>query len=148
MADGTVVLISITQGKPGDGKPAEKVATVTAVAGKGLEGDRYFGHEDDRQVSLIEAESIDELANNVGLELAYGDARRNIVTRGVDLNDLLDKEFTVGGVAMRGVRLSEPCQHLADLTDQKVVKGLAHRGGLKAQILTDGEIRVGDSIEI
>ncbi len=148
MADATVVLISIVQGQPGDGKPAEKVATATAIAGKGLEGDRYFGHADDSQVSLIEAESIDAMANDGGLKLEYVDARRNIVTRGVALNDLLDKEFTIGGVAMRGARLSEPCQHLADLTDQKVVEGLAHKGGLKAQILTDGEIRIGDTIEI
>ncbi len=148
MADGTVVLISITKGQPGDGKPAEAVDAATAIAGKGLEGDRYFGHDHDSQVSLIEAEAIDAMAEDAGLKLEYGEARRNIVTRGVALNDLLDKEFTVGGVAMRGARLSEPCQHLADLTDQKVVKGLVHKGGLKAQILTDGEIRIGDSVTI
>ncbi|MCH7580073.1 MAG: MOSC domain-containing protein [Chloroflexi bacterium] len=148
MADASVVLISIAPGQPGDGKPAEAVDVATAVAGKGLEGDRYFGHDHDSQVTLIEAEAIDAMANDAGLELAYGEARRNIVTRGVALNDLLGKEFTVGGVRMRGARLSEPCQHLASLTDQKVVKGLVHKGGLKAQILTDGEIRIGDSVQI
>ena len=146
MADGTVVLISIAPGQPGDGKAAEKVATVAAVAGKGLEGDRYFGHDHDSQVTLIESESIDAMAEDAGLTLEYGDARRNIVTRGIELNDLVDKEFTVGSVTLLGARLSEPCQHLADLTDQKVVKGLVHKGGLKAQILTDGDIRIGDVV--
>ena len=146
MADGTVVLISIAPGQPGDGKPAEKVATATAVAGKGLEGDRYFGHDHDTQVTLIEAEAIDAMAKDAGLKLEYGEARRNIVTRGVALSELVDKEFTVGGVTMRGARLSEPCQHLADLTNQQVVKGLVHKGGLKAQILTDGDIRIGDIV--
>ncbi len=148
MAEGTVVLISIVEGQPGDGNPAEKVATATAVAGKGLEGDRYFGHDQDSQVTLIEAEAIDAMAKDGGLELEYDQARRNIVTRGVVLNDLVDKEFKVGAVTLRGARLSEPCQHLADLTDQAVVKGLIHKGGLKAQILTDGEIRIGDSVEV
>ena len=148
MPEASVVLIMIAPGQPGAGKPAEDVDAAKAVAGKGLEGDRYFGHDHDSQVTLIEAEAIDAMANDAGLELAYGEARRNIVTRGVALNDLVGKEFTVGGVRMRGARLSEPCQHLASLTDQKVVKGLVHKGGLKAQILTDGEIRVGDSIEI
>ena len=146
MADGTVVLISIVGGQPGDGKTPASADEATAVAGKGLEGDRYFDHKLDSQVTLIEAEAIDEMANDAGLQLAYEEARRNIVTRGVDLTKLVDKEFTVGDVTMRGVRLSEPCQHLADLTDQKVVKGLVHRGGLKAQIITDGQIRVGDGV--
>ena len=146
MADGTVVLIGIAGGQPGDGKTPGSVDEATAVAGKGLEGDRYFDHKLDSQVTLIEAEAIDEMANDAGLQLAYEEARRNIVTRGVDLTKLVDKEFTVGDVTMRGARLSEPCQHLADLTDQKVVKGLVHKGGLKAQIITDGQIRVGDSV--
>ena len=146
MADGTVVLISIAGGQPDDGKPAQVVDEAMAVAGKGLEGDRYFDHKIDSQVTLIEAEAIDGMAKDAGLELAYEEARRNIVTRGVELTGLVDKEFKVGSVTMRGARLSEPCQHLADLTDQKVVKGLVHRGGLKAQIITDGQIRVGDSV--
>ena len=147
MADGTVVLIGIAGGKPGDGKASEVVEQATAVAGKGLEGDRYFDHEFDSQVTLIEAEAIDAMARDAGLRLGYEEARRNIVTRGVELTGLVDKEFKVGGVTMRGARLSEPCQHLADLTNQQVVKGLVHKGGLKAQIVTDGQIRVGDTIQ-
>ena len=146
MADGTVVLISIYGGQPGDGKAPEPVDQATAVAGKGLEGDRYFDNDFDSQVTLIEAEAIDGMAKDAGLELAYEEARRNIVTRGVDLNNLLDQEFKVGSVTLRGARLSEPCQHLASLTNQKVIKGLVHKGGLKAQIITDGQIRVGDTV--
>ncbi len=148
MADGTVVLISIAGGQPSDGKAAEVVGEANAVAGKGLKGDRYFDGDEDRQISLIESESIDAMAANGGLKLAYGDARRNIVTRGVDLTGLVEKEFQVGAVTFRGTRLSEPCQHLADLTDQTVIEGLVHKGGLKAQILSDGVIRVGDSVEV
>ncbi len=148
MADGTVVLIGIAGGQPGDGKASEVVDRATAVAGKGLEGDRYFDRDFDSQVTLIEAEAIDGMAKEAGLKLAYEEARRNIVTRGVELTGLVDKEFKVGSVTMRGARLSEPCQHLADLTNQKVIKGLVHKGGLKAQIVTDGQIRVGDAIKV
>ncbi len=148
MADGTVVLIGIAGGQPGDGKASEPVDQATAVAGKGLEGDRYFDTDFDSQVTLIEAEAIDGMAKDAGLTLAYEEARRNIVTRGVELTALLDKEFKVGSVTMRGARLSEPCQHLASLTNQKVIKGLVHKGGLKAQIVTDGQIRVGDTIQV
>ncbi len=148
MADGTVLLIGIVGGQPNEGKAPQVVDEATAVAGKGLEGDRYFDHEFDSQVTLIEAEAVDDMAKDAGLELAYEEARRNIVTRGVDLTSLVDKEFKVGSVTMRGARLSEPCQHLADLTNQNVIKGLVHRGGLKAQIITDGQIRVGDSVQV
>jgi MOSC domain-containing protein YiiM len=95
---------------------------------------------------LIEAEAIEAVEGKVGLKLALGDARRNIVTRGVVLNDLLDTEFEVGSVRLRGLRLSEPCDHLASLTDPRIIKGLVHKGGLKCEILTDGVIRVGDAV--
>jgi len=146
MSEGSVVLISIAGGKPEGGQPSLSVDEARAVAGKGLEGDRYFGHDFDTQVTLIESEAIDAMGENGGLELPYQDARRNIVTRGIVLNALVDKEFTVGDVRLLGKRLSEPCQHLASLTDQRIVKGLVHKGGLKAQIVNDGLIRVGDII--
>jgi len=79
--------------------------------------------------------------------LQPGDARRNIVTRGVPLNHLVGKEFTLGGVTLRGVRLCEPCTHLEGLTEKGVLTGLIHRGGLRAQIIKDGTIRVGDAIQ-
>lgn len=130
------------------GEPMTSVDEVRAVAGKGLEGDRYFDTEPDRQVTLIEAEAIEAMERDTGLKLEYGDARRNIVTRGAALNELVDRDFQVGTVTLRGARLSEPCSHLAQLTDQKVLRGLAHRGGLKARIMDDGVIQVGDIVRV
>ena len=95
----------------------------------------------------VGVEAIDGMEREIGVMLDYKDARRNIITRDVPLNDLIDKEFTVGGVRVKGIRLNEPCLHLAQLTDQKVLKGLVHRGGLRAQILTDGTIQVGDTVQ-
>jgi MOSC domain-containing protein YiiM len=133
------------------------VQEVRAVAGRGLEGDRYFSKDgtfsdnpttSGRQVTLIESEALDALARDYDAKIEYKDARRNIVTRGVALNHLVGHEFSVGGVRMRGVRLAEPCNHLASLTHEKVKPGLVHRGGLRADILTDGVIRVGDAVEV
>ena len=151
MADGTVVLISIA---PAGGGATASTDQVRAVAGRGLEGDRYFNKAGTfsnspgagREVTLIEAEAIDAVARDCGCELEYKDTRRNIVTRGVALNDLIDREFRVGGVRLRGVRLCEPCK--VSFPDANVKEALVSRGGLRADILTDGEIRVGDSIEI
>ena len=107
-----------------------------------------------REVTLIEIESVEALFRGVlnaegerlGISLTAADTRRNIATSGVPLNHLVDREFHVGAVLMRGMRLCEPCKHLEDLTQHGVVSGLIHRGGLRAQILTEGLIRVGDAI--
>ena len=128
---------------------------VSAVAGKGLEGDRYSQKTGtysnklgpDREITLIEIEAIEALKRDHGIDLQPGDARRNVVTRGVPLNHLVGKEFTLGGVTLRGVRLCVPCTHLEGLTEKGVLTGLIHRGGLRAQIIKDGTIRVGDSIQ-
>ena len=151
MADGTVVLSSIARA---GGDATASTDQVRAVAGRGLEGDRYFNNAGTfsnspgagRAVTLIESEAIDAVARDCGCELDYKDTRRNIVTRGVALNDLIDREFRVGGVRLRGVRLCEPCK--VSFPDANVKEALVSRGGLRADILTDGEIRVGDSIEI
>lgn len=143
MSEGSVHSIHITAASR---EQPQSVDEASAVAGQGLTGDRYFGTKPDSQATLIEAEAIDSLETDHGLKLAYGDARRNIVTRGVALAELVDREFRIGEVAMRGVRVSEPCAHLAELTDQRVLKGLVHRAGIKAEILNDGVIRVGDSV--
>ncbi len=151
MLQGNVVSINIT---PKAGEPMNSIDEVRAVAGTGLEGDRYFADVgfyskasgSGREVTLIEAEAIEGMEHDYGTKIEYKDARRNIVTRGVALNHLVGKEFRVGEVAIRGVRLCEPCNHLASLTDEKVKPGLVHRGGLRAEILSDGTIRVGDSI--
>lgn len=134
--------------------PMRPVNRVHAVPGKGLEGDRYFrakGTYSDRpsparEITLIELESIEAMRRDNEIEIAPGDARRNVVTRGVPLNHLVGREFRVGDVRLRGIRLCEPCSHLEGLTRRGVLAGLIHRGGLRAQILTEGDIGVGDSI--
>ena len=135
-------------------EPTTSVDEARAVPGKGLEGDRYFNregtysdrHGPDREVTLIEIETIQALERDYKFPLSPGDARRNIVTRNVPLNHLVGREFQVGEVTLRGIRLNEPCNHLAGLTHDKVKQGLVHRGGLRAQILTEGVIRPGDDI--
>ena len=125
-----------------------------AVPGRGLEGDRYFHQvgtysnkpRPDSEVTLIEMEAIEALKQEHGIELDAGDARRNIVTRQVPLNHLVGREFQVGEVTLHGIRLCEPCSHVEKLTRTGVLRGLIHRGGLRAQILTDGAIRIGDAV--
>jgi len=100
----------------------------------------------DRELTLIEAEAIEAVKHEYDFELAPGDARRNVVTRGVALNHLVGREFQIGDVKIRGIRLCEPCKHLQRLTGRDVILGLTHRGGLRAQILTEGTIHVGDPV--
>jgi len=136
-------------------KPLESVAQVRAVPGKGLEGDRYFSSQGtfsnspgpSREVTLIEAEALEALRREYSIELAAADARRNLVTQGVPLNHLVGRDFRVGGAVLRGIRLCEPCKHLEGLTQQDVIAGLAHRGGLRAQVIQEGLIRVGAVVE-
>ena len=132
-----------------------EVPEVLAVPGVGLEGDRYalkqgtfFKPEPDVELTLIEAEAVETAQREHGLKLTPGESRRNLVTRGVALNPLVGKEFQVGGVRVRGIRLCEPCSHLQALTGQPVMKTLPHRAGLRAQILTEGWIRTGDVVSI
>jgi MOSC domain-containing protein YiiM len=125
------------------------------VPGKGLEGDRYFNkagtfsaqHQPHREVTLIEIEALEALRRDHGIELNPGESRRNVVTRGVPLNHLVGHEFRVGEVALRGLLLCEPCSHLAQLTQPGVLPALVHRGGLRAQVVSGGMIRVGDAVE-
>jgi MOSC domain-containing protein YiiM len=135
-------------------RPMESVAQVAAIPGQGLEGDRYalkrgtfYKPEPDYELTLIEAEAIEAIKRDYQIDLPAGDARRNIVTRNLPLNHLVGREFTIGDVRIRGLRLCEPCDHLQKLTGKPVIKGLLHRGGLRAQILTSGTIRVGDTID-
>jgi len=130
------------------------VNEVHAVIGKGLEGDRYFKEAGTysnqpglgRDITLIELETIEALKREYSIELNPKDSRRNITTRDIALNHLVNREFKVGPVALRGIRLCDPCSHLEKLTAKGVMRGLIHRGGLRAEILTDGMIRVGDVI--
>jgi MOSC domain-containing protein YiiM len=128
---------------------------VRAVPGRGLEGDRYFSgsgtfspqpQRPDFELTLIEQEQIDAFAGASTLPFTALHARRNIVTEGVRLNDLAGREFLVGEVRVRGIRLCEPCTYLAKISFPETLKGLVHKGGLRAQILSEGVIRVGDVI--
>jgi MOSC domain-containing protein YiiM len=160
MWDGRVVSIHLAKEASA---PMESVGEVRAVPGRGLEGDRYYlgtgfysekSSPGGREVTLIEIESVEALDGGLknsdgeryGIKLAAVDSRRNIATSGVPLNHLVDREFWVGPVRMRGTRLCEPCKHLDELTRPGVMAGLIHRGGLRARILNGGVIRVGDLV--
>lgn len=128
---------------------------VRAFADRGLEGDRFLRdswsavNRSDKAVSLIEDEVLQLAARELGLETIAQKTRRNIVTRGVPLIELLHREFTVGGVRMRGIRLFEPCGHLVKVSRLPgIFKALDHRSGLKAAILSNGLMRVGDKIAL
>jgi MOSC domain-containing protein YiiM len=150
MNSGTVEFIYIASAATA---PAQPVNEARAVPGSGLEGDRYalglgtFSKPlPDRELTLIEAEAIEALKREYNFELSPGEPRRNVVTRGVALNHLVGRDFQIGDVKVHGIRLCEPCDHLQRLIGRDVIKGLAHRGGLRAQILTQGTIRVGDPV--
>ena len=132
------------------GTPRTPVDHAAAVAGMGLEGDRYFGQKPwryaaDRQVTLIEAEAV-EAVRAAGVPFTAADARRNVVTRGVRLNELVGRTFRVGNAVLRGVELCHPCGRLAKLTYRGVTRDLKMRGGLRAEVLHGGHIRVGDAL--
>ncbi len=140
--------------------PASSMANaseVRAVPGHGLEGDRYFTgvgtfsphpQKPDFEITFIEKEKIDAFVQKSGLPFTAAHARRNIVTEGVDLNALVGREFQVGEVRIRGIRLCEPCNYLAKTSFPETLKGLVHQGGLRAQILSEGHIRLGDTISV
>lgn len=140
--------------KAGDDMVSVKEATLEA--GKGILGDRYyyqtgtFSDNDtglnDREVTLIESEKIQAFNAEYSMQISEGQFRRNIVTQGVDLNALVGADFSVGGVYLRGVRLCEPCAYLANLLVPEVVKGLLHKAGLRARIVSGGPIKLGDDI--
>ena len=125
------------------------VESVEAHAGKGLVGNRYYfddGAEAGRALTLIAAEALEGLSAEHGIELTAAETRRNVLTRGVDLNALVGKRFRVGSVECEGVELCEPCTSLEAMTQPGVIKGLLHRGGLNADILSNGVISVGDEV--
>ena len=127
--------------------------TVELHAGRGIAGDRYFdgtgtfsaSERHGQHLTLIEAEVLDALSDD-GLHLSPADARRNIVTRGIDLNALVGREFQVGSARCIGRRLCEPCSHLQRLTGEALLRPMVHRGGLRADILASGTVRVGDRV--
>lgn len=153
MFEGSVVAIFVA---PAAGAPMEARDEVDAITGAGLAGDRYAtaagtysGHrrpDAQRAVTLIEREAITAARSDGDLVLDEAETRRNLVTVGVALNHLVDREFLVGPVRLRGVDLSEPCAYLERETRAGVRAALIHRGGLRAEIVVGGPIRLGDVV--
>lgn len=151
--DFTGVLLAIHIA-PEASAPMVEMDAARLVEGVGIEGDRYatargtYSHKPapDRQVTLIEMETLDALSRDHGIELPPHETRRNLTTGGVPLNHLVGREFRVGEVVLLGGRLNVPCQYLEDLLGKKVFKPLIHRSGLNCLIVKGGTIRPGDSI--
>ena len=113
------------------------------VSATGISGDRYAEKGD---ITLIEAEAIEAFTAETGIELSHQESRRQVLTRGIRLGDLVGKRFTVGEVECVGRELCEPCSHLQSLTRHGVLRGMVHRAGLNADIVTPGRIAVGDQV--
>ena len=130
--------------------PIERVDEVTAVAGRGLEGDRYFqpdeGGVPDKEITLIESEAIEAAAEESSLDLQPADARRNVVTAGVRLDDLVGKTFALGELEVEAIEPNLPCSHLQKLAGKPLLKPLARRGGVRGRIVKGGVLRAGDPI--
>ena len=126
-----------------DEGPLEAADAVEVKTGAGIAGDRYG----DKDITLFEAEAIEDLKTDTGIELKPGEIRRNVMTRGISLNDLLGHRIRVGEVEAVVTELCHPCSHLQKLTQPGVLRGLVNRGGLNADVVDGGAIRVGDQIE-
>jgi MOSC domain-containing protein YiiM len=126
-----------------DEGPHGQADQVQVKTGAGIEGDRY-AHKD---ITLFEAEAIEGLKADTGIDLKPNEIRRNVMTRGVALNDLLGHRIRVGEVEAVVTELCHPCNHLQKLTQPGVLKGLANRGGLNADVVQGGAISVGDALE-
>src|SRR5882724_1010834 len=127
-----------------------QVERVRAFAGRGLEGNRYYWEDGEapsgRGVTLIAAEAMDAVAKEGDVSIEPAATRRNVLTRGIDVNELVGKRFRIGDVECEGVELCEPCAHLESMTQPGIIKALVRRGGLNADILSDGEISIGDPV--
>ena len=129
----------------------KEVNSIKVLANQGIIGDRHFKEFNDpySQLSLIESENIDYYNIKYGLDIPYIDFRRNIITKGIRLNDLIGKKFLVGEVELEGIDLCRPCRHLCELLDQdNIIKEFLRRGGLRCQILSSSHIEVGDRIKV
>ena len=148
---GTVELIAVAEEA---GQPMLALPSAEALAGRGLRGDRYargagtFSDPRGRgyDLTLVEAEALEVVAES-GVGLSPIEARRNLVVRGIVLDELIGRRFRVGDVECFGQRRCEPCAHLERLTRPGVLRGLVHRGGLRADVLSSGEISIGNRVE-
>lgn len=146
---GRVLAIRVT---PAEGQPTTAVERAHLLAHRGIEGDHHCLADrpeeprNGRDVTLIEAEALSALQAEYGVPLTHAESRRNVLTEGVALNHLVGREFRIGAARLLGVRLCEPCNYMEKLTRPGVRAGLVHRGGLRATVLVDGEIRPGDAV--
>jgi MOSC domain-containing protein YiiM len=147
MGEGRVEGIFLSESK---GDMPHSVDSVEAVSGSGLVGNRSFYADREvpagRAITLIAAEAIEAFVQETGISLTAAESRRNVLTRGIDVNALVGKRFRVGDVECLGVELCEPCASLEAMTRPGVLKGMVHRAGLNADVLSDGEIAVGDDV--
>ena len=143
-----IIKIGITRS---NNKEIDEVSSIKVLANKGIIGDRHFKEFNDPycQLSLIESENIYYYNVKYGLNIRYVDFRRNIVTKGINLNDLIGKKILIGTAEVEGIDLCRPCKHLTEILKQKnILKEFLRRGGLRCQILSSSEINVGDEIKI
>jgi MOSC domain-containing protein YiiM len=149
MEPGTVEAIAIATER--EQLPAV-VPAIAAVAGRGIEGEYHFEGQGSQgpgtAITLIAAEALAGLEADTGIALSHEASRRNVLTRGIDLNALVGRRFTVGEVECEGIELCEPCNQLAKMTERGVLRGLVHRGGLRADVVSGGAIRVGDRVRV
>lgn len=147
---------------PDSGDPMEEKREIEAVAGRGLRGDRYFEErglwnyldedpnrevKEASEVTFIEAESLEAIERDADLDIPSGSHRRNVTTRGVPLNHLVDRTFSVGDAVCEGFQLCEPCGYMQSLVGEAgVADALVHRGGLNARVLESGQFEVGDEV--
>ena len=129
----------------------KEVNSIEVLANKGIVGDRHFNDLNDpyNQLSLIESENIDEYNIKSGLDIPYINFRRNIITKGIQLNNLIGKKIQIGNVELEGVELCRPCRHLTEMLNQKnILKEFMRKGGLRCQILSSSKISIGDKINL
>ena len=132
-------------------QPIKEVNSIEVLANKGIVGDRHFNDFNDpyNQLSLIESENIDEYNIKFGLDIPYINFRRNIITKGIQLNDLIGKKLQIGNVELEWVELCRPCRHLTEMLNQKnILKEFMRKGGLRCQILSSSKISIGDKINL
>ena len=132
-------------------QPIKEVNSIEVLANKGIVGDRHFNDFNDpyNQLSLIESENIDEYNIKFGLNIPYINFRRNIITKGIQLNDLIGNKLKVGNVKLEGIELCRPCRHLTEMLDQKnILKEFMRKGGLRCKILSSSKISIGDKINL
>jgi len=146
---GAIVEINIAET---EGGAMESHEGAELVAGKGIVGDRYFDDDPDAQITLIDADQLDRINQQTGWKLTPSETRRNVVTRGIDLNQWETSRFNLGDAVLEGVELCEPCASLgasletSDRSAVDVVKELTHSGGIRARIVEGGNIKVGDPV--